>query len=219
MQSLEFERIFIPRQPQNRRDGVCVMGGELRVYAVRHFQKLFRATDIGHIRRRLSCENRKIRQALDLSAFDLGVPIGSFDQPNHDPAVIFLGQCIQPVKHRRGTFAIGLYNHAKPVPTRQRLVRQHSGNNVQRQVQTIGFFGINIQTHICVPRHPRQDQGAIHQFAHNPVTLGFFITRMKRRQFDRNTGVLANIIRRRPLSQRLDRITVYGKKSVCVRCS
>ena len=72
---------------QYGRDGMGVMGGKLRVNAIRHGQQFLRATDVVHIGMRFCGQHRKTWEPLNLRQFDLCVPICALDQTHHDAAI------------------------------------------------------------------------------------------------------------------------------------
>ena len=60
---------------------------KLGIDAVRHPQKLFGTTNIGHICRGFLCENGEATEAFHLRAFDFSVPIGTLHKPHHNLTV------------------------------------------------------------------------------------------------------------------------------------
>ena len=118
MQSLEFEicHLLSARTVQYGRDGMGVMGGKLRVDAIRHGQQFLRTTDVVHIGVWFCGQHRKTWEPLNLRQFDFRVPISALDQTHHDAAIQFLGQSIEPINDIGGALAIGLNDHPKPVP-------------------------------------------------------------------------------------------------------
>ena len=210
MQALEL--IGLPRQPpchfQNCGHCMRVMGRKLRINPVRHPQQLLRTAQIGHIGRLLAGINRKTAQPFDLCAFDFRVPIGPLDQPHHDFAIQALRQPMQPIQHERRTFAIGLHHHAEPVPTGQPIIRQNGLNHVQRQVQPVRLFRVDVQPHACLFRRQGQFQRRRGQFAHDTIRLPHLVPGMQRGQFDGNAGVLANVIMAAFPCQPMNRIQI-----------
>ena len=55
-------------------------------------------------------------QAQLLADFDLGVPVGPFDQANGDLVTLLFRQFGQPAQYRQSTLGIGLDNQAKTTP-------------------------------------------------------------------------------------------------------
>ena len=74
-----------------------VVGRKLRIDPVGHAKQFARVADVADICVCLLREHWKARHAFDLGAFDLGVPIGAFDQADHDLAIKFCGHGMQVV--------------------------------------------------------------------------------------------------------------------------
>ena len=188
VQALEFEG-RIARQFQDGRDAVRVVRGELRIDAVGHAQQPLRQRDIADIRRGLGGEQRKIRMPLDLGALHLGVPIGTLDQAQHDAAVVPDRQRVQRIDHRPRPLAIGLHDHAEPVPSGQIGVRQDGLDHLQRQGQAVLLLGVDVQAHVRRTRPAGQIADHGDQFGHHPILLRDLIAGVQRRQLDRDAGV------------------------------
>ena len=104
---------------QNGGDGMGVMSGELRVYAVRHVQQFGGAGEERDITAGLTGEHRKTIQAHHLGTLDFGIPVSALDQAHHDLAVVRLGQPIDPVNHEGRALAVSLNHNAKAIPSGQ----------------------------------------------------------------------------------------------------
>ena len=89
MQALEFKIFHLLRgcTVQYGGDGMGVMGGKLRVNAIRHGQQFLGATDVVHIGMRFRGQHWKSGESLNLRQFDLCVPICALDQTHHDAAI------------------------------------------------------------------------------------------------------------------------------------
>ena len=61
----------------------------------------------------------EVAQAIRLGAFDFGIPIGPFDQPDHDSPLGPPGKIDDPINDERTTFAVSLHHEPKSVPARQ----------------------------------------------------------------------------------------------------
>ena len=208
VQTLKFKGGTVGPHVQNGGDGMGIMGGELRIDPVRHVQQFARMGDIADISSLFAGKDGKGRQAQNLRALHLGVPIGALDQPHHDLAVQFHRQPIQPVDHRPGAAAISLHHHPESVPTFQAFVGQHRLDHIQRQGQTVGLFGVDVETQTGGARQPCQRAHARHQFHHHPVTFGDLIARMQRREFHRYSGIAADIAVGGGASDRGDRFGI-----------
>ena len=193
VQPLKLVSLTVRRQFQHRGDRVRIVCRELRVDAVGHRQQFACAGDIGQVGIDLAREYRVTGKAQHLRALDFGIPVGALDQAHHDPAVETRGQRVQPVEHGRRALAECLHDHAETVPATQRRVGEHGFDHVQRNVQAIGFLGVDIETHVgrrsqhCQRFHPR------HQFIHDPRVLADFVTRMQRGKLYRDAGIIARV--------------------------
>ena len=85
---------------QDGRDGMGVVGGELRIDTVSHRQEFAGVGEVAGVGALLAREYRERGQAEGLGALDLAVPVGAFYQTDHDLAVEFGGQVVKPVDHR-----------------------------------------------------------------------------------------------------------------------
>jgi hypothetical protein len=86
---------FVFRSPGQGMDGgqcQSVMGGKLRINIFACRQQQFCAYDIRDVRVWFTGKNRKIIVAIDLGALDLRVPIGAFDQADHQPVAGAAGE-------------------------------------------------------------------------------------------------------------------------------
>ena len=214
MQALEFETGRVCCHFDNGRHRMGVMGGKLRIDAIRQTKQLFGQTQIGHIGGGFSCIDRKARQPFNLRQFHLGVPIGAFDQTQHDLAVKFGGKGVKPVNHRACAQAIALHHNTKPVPPCKAWISQDRLNHIKRQIKTICFFGINVKTHPALTRIKGQFQNARHKFGHHTIFLCHLISRMQRREFDRNSRVAADIPSVTPRGDLGNGGFVRGKKGI-----
>ena len=195
MQALEFVAVIeapgLGRQMQHRRRRMGIVAGKLRIDILRRKQ-LSRRRNIADIGGRLAGEHRIARQAQHLRALDLGIPIGAFDQPNHDAPVEPRRCLVEPVDQRQHPHAIGLHHHAEAGPARQFWRGQHSLDDIERQVQPVGLFGVDIEPHIGARRDNGQFARHRHQFGHHPVALADFVARMQGAELDGNAGIVAH---------------------------
>ena len=136
----------------NRCQGVGVMRCELRIDQVRHRQQLFRAGQIGDIGINLAGIDRIAFEPVHLRAFDFAIPVGAFYQTNHQAATAAGSQVDQVVNDKRAAFLIGLDHKANPVPARQLRLKAEFFQQIERDLQTIGLFGVNVDTDIVLAR-------------------------------------------------------------------
>ena len=154
MQALEFvvaKGEVRPRQMENRRHGLGVVGGELGEDHVPRDQKASGAGYIGDIGMGLPREDRKIRQTVHLSALDLAVPIGALDEPHHQAALAAARQIDDPVDDEGTALAIGLNHKAEPLPSGEVRVEGKAFQNVEAEFEAVGLFGVDIKADVIAP--------------------------------------------------------------------
>ena len=167
VQALEFEAAAILRKLQHGRDRQRVVGGELREDARPQTQQLRRAGDVVQIRHRLAREHGIAVQPALLRALDLGVPIGALDQPHHQLAVMRAGERVDIVDHGAGALLIGLDRQPKAVPAAERGIGERRRDHVERQLQPVGFLGIDGEVQIMGLGALRQVEQLRHQLGHH----------------------------------------------------
>jgi hypothetical protein len=152
--------VVLPGDVVDGRQGVGVVGGELRVDGFRHGQQLAGAGDVGHVGVHLAGVDRVAFQAFDLGALDLAVPVGAFYQADHQAVAAALGQVDDVVDHVRAALLVGLDNEADAVPAGQRRLEAQALEQVQRQLQAVGFFGVDVQADVVLLGQQGQRQQA-----------------------------------------------------------
>ncbi len=198
MQALEF--VVHRGQPlrlgdvQDRRDGVGVVGGELRVDAVGPRQQLAGVGDVACVRGLLAGEDRKAFQPHDLRPLHLGVPVGALDEAHHDLAVKPCCQRVQPVDHGPGPATVSLDDDAEPLPPLQRGVGQRGFDHLQRQGKAVGLLGVDVETQARGLGERRQRADAGDQFLHDPFALCHLVAGMQGRKLDGNPGIGADVV-------------------------
>ena len=195
VQALEFvlpRIIVLSGQLINCRQGMGVMGCELRVDQVRHRQQLFRAGQIGDVGVDLAGIDRIAFEAVHLRAFDFAVPVGAFYQTNHQATAAAGGEVDQVVNHERAAFLVGLNDKANPVPARQLRLKAEFFQQIERDLQAIGLFGVNVDTDIVLARQQGQRFQARVKLFHRAVVLGAAVARVQRGELNRNARSFIN---------------------------
>src|SRR5919107_3254400 len=92
------------------------MGGELRVDGVLCGQELLSASKIRDVAVDLAGVDRIPGLAVDLRALDLAIPIGPFDQADHETVLAAPGQIDQVVEDEGAALLVGLDDNPNAIP-------------------------------------------------------------------------------------------------------
>ena len=134
----------------------------------------------------LAREDREVFQAVDLRALDLAVPVGALDQPHHQPPPAAAREVDQPVDHEARALLVGLDDEADAVPARQLRLEAEPLQQVERDLQPVGFLGVDVEADIVVPRQHGQFLQPRIEFGLHALALGAAVARMQRRELDRD---------------------------------
>jgi hypothetical protein len=209
-----------PGHPVDRRDGMGVVGRELRVDRIRRAQQLPGAGEVGHIGVRLAGEDGIALQAVDLRPLDLGVPVGALDEAHHDAAAVAPRQVDHEIDHRRAPLLVGLDHEAQAVPARELRRGAQALQQVQRQLQAIRLLGVDVEPDAVPPRLAGQLQQHRVELVHHPRALGPDIARMQGGELDGDAGPVvdaaaggrfADGVDRRPVVAQVARRVVGGQ--------
>ena len=99
----------------------------------------------------LAREDRKALQPVDLGALDLAVPVGALDQPHHQPPPAAAAEVDQPVDREDGALLVGLDDEADAVPACKLGLEAEPLQQVERDLQPVGFLGVDVEPDIVVP--------------------------------------------------------------------
>ena len=165
-----------------------IMGGKLRKNPRPQRQQFLRAGDVVQIRHRLAREHRIAVKAALLCALDLGVPIGALDETHHHPAVQRPGEIIDIVDHARRTLLVGLNRKPEAIPLSKRCVTERGGDDVERQFQPVGLFGVHGEIQIISLGALRKLDQPRHQLRHHAAAAHGLKARMQRGELDRDAG-------------------------------
>ena len=189
VQALEFVLAGLPAlagQMEDRRERVCVVRGELGVDHVARGEQPLRAGEIGDVGIDLARIDGVAGEPIDLGALDLAVPVGPLDETNHQPALACPSPSHQPVDDERGAFLVCLHDESEPVPAGELGVGERRIEQVERELEPVGFLGVDVQTDVVALGEPAQLQQAWQQLGEHAVGLGPVIARMQGAQFHRD---------------------------------
>ena len=187
MQTLELVTFDTAGILDHAGDGQRVVRGELRENALARGEKLLDAGHVAEIGHGLAREHRIIGQAALLRAFDLGVPVGAFDQADGQPAAECGCRRFDPIDHRQRALLIGLHRQPETVEAAQRRIAEHRANDIERQFQPVGFFSVDRKGQRVRLGHARELDNARRQFRENPRARDRLEARMQGRELDRNS--------------------------------
>ena len=198
VQALEFVPVLgqagLGRPVQQRGDGQRIMGRESghQMAAADHLARAGQIADIGGD---LAGKQREIAESHFLRMLDLGVPIGTLDQPRVDLAAGLRAKRIGPFHDREAALGIGLDGHAETVPSFQRGMARDIANDVQADHQPLGFLGIDGQRHAGFAAPQRQIEHHLGNDRDADARACRLIARMQRGELDRDAVSIARSAR------------------------
>ena len=151
MQTLEFvlaRIVIVSCQVINGSQRLRIVRGKLRVYGVGRRQQFACARQIGNIGVDLARIHWIAFQAVQLRAFDFGIPVGALDQADHQAMAGAAAKINDVINDMRRAFLIGLDHKADAVPAFEFTGRAKRFQQIQGELKPIGFFGVDVQTHI-----------------------------------------------------------------------
>ena len=211
VQALEFvlaRVIVLAGHLVDRGQRVRVVRGELREDRFRRRQQLSRARQVRHIRVDLARVDRVALQAFHLGALDLAVPVGALHQADHQAVLAAAGQIDDEVEHERAALLIALHHEADAVPAGQFGRKAQALQQIERQLQAVGLFRIDVDADVVFTRQHRQRLHARVQLVDGAVVLRAGIARMQRRQLDGDARPFVDATSARGLPDRADGLFV-----------
>ena len=187
-----------------------VVGGKLRVDGVRGIQQLPGADLVRHVGVHLAGVDRVAVHAVELGALDLAVPVGALDQADHQPVVAAAGQVDHVVDDIRAALLVGLDHEADSVPAGQRRVKAQRLQQVQRDLQPVGFLGVDVERDVVLAAEQGQLAHAGQQLGLNAIDLGTAVARVQGRELDGDAGALVDAAAGRGLADGVDGHLVGG---------
>ena len=201
----------------DRRQRLGIVRGELGIDRIRNCQQLARAGQIAHIGIDLARIDRIAVHAIHLGALDLAVPVGALHQTDHQATARPARQIDQVVDHMRAALLVGLHHKADAVPATQRGSSTQRFQQIQRQLQAVGFFGIDVHADVVALAQLGQHQHTWQQLAHHAVVLCAGVARMQGREFDGNARPFKNAAPGRCRANRMDGLLVVAQVAFGVR--
>ena len=195
VQALEFvlaRVVVLTRQAVDRRQGVGVVGGELRINQVRHAKQLFRAGEVRDVGVDLAGIDRIAFQPFHLGAFDFAVPVGAFHQTDHQATAAAACQVNQVINDERAALLVGLDNEANAVPACQLRLEAQFFQQIEGDLQAVGLFGVDVDTDVVLARQQGQGFQARIELFHHPVVLRTAVARMQGRELDGDPRAFIN---------------------------
>ena len=199
----------------DRGQRVRVVRGELREDRFRCGQQLAGARQVRHIRIDLAGVDRIAFQAFHLGALDLAVPVGALHQADHQAVLAAAGQIDDVVEHERAALLIALHHEADAVPAGQLRREAQALQQVERQLQAVRLFRVDVDADVVFTRQHGQRLHARVQLVDRAVVLRARVARVQRRQLDRDARPFINAAPARSLANRADRLLV--RRQVALR--
>ncbi|MCY1505447.1 hypothetical protein D9M68_396640 [compost metagenome] len=185
VQALEFE-LAVACHAEDAGHGVRVVAGELRVddAAGEVRQQVARAGQVGGVGAFLAGEHRVAVQAPLLALLDLTVPVGALDQAQRHLGAELLAQQGQPHQHRQAALGVGLHHQAELAPAGDGRVAHQLLVELQRQLQAIGFLGVDGDADVQLAGADRQLADVGKQLGEHALALRHFIARVQCGELD-----------------------------------
>ena len=200
--------VVLARQLVDSRQGMGVVGGELRVNQVRHRQQLFSAGEIGDVGVNLAGVDRIAFETFHLRAFDFAVPVGAFHQTDHQATAAAGGEVNQVINDKRTALLVGLNHEANPVPARQLRLEAQFFQQVERDLQTVRFFGVDVNADVILARQQGQRFQTRVELFHHPVILGAAVAWVQSRQLNGDARPFINAAAVRGFADGVDRLLI-----------
>src|SRR5262249_3802208 len=143
------------------------------------------AGDVRHVGVDLTSEYRIAGEPALLAALDFAVPVRAFDQPHVQTRAGRAGEIAQPADHLARALLISLHRQAEAVPTLE-LWRAHDVlDQLERQLQPLGLFGIDRERDAAVACRDRQLVQTWRKLGQHAPALRELVARKQRGQLHR----------------------------------
>ncbi len=124
---------------------------ELRVYDIARNEQARRTSQVRDIRTDLSGVDRIAGQSTLLCTFDFAIPIRAFDQAHGNATTHAACEFDHPLDDVGRTFTVCLHCQSKTRPLQRRRIAHQGLDDVEGNIQSIGFFCIEREsdTKLC----------------------------------------------------------------------
>jgi hypothetical protein len=211
VQALEFPVAAVAGKLDDGRDGVRVVGRELRVEDAAAIEQTAGTGEIGDVGRGLAGPHRIAVEPALLAALHFAVPIGALDEPDHQPPPAAPGEVGEPFDQRQSALLIGLDREAEPVPPRELRGERQRFDQVERQVEPVGLLGVDRKADAGLARLAGERQQWRSHLGEHALALRHLVARVQCRQFDRDAGRFLDRAAGRGTADRDDRVFVGGE--------
>ena len=164
----------------------------------------------------LAGEDGVVFQPIDLGALDFRVPVSALDQTDHEAVLAAARQIDQPVQHKEGAALVGLHHKANAIPAGKRWCKAQLLQQIERDVQPVCFFSVNIQANVVLACQLGQPQQARVQLVHDALALGTAVAWVQGRELDGNTRAFVNAPALCSLADGVDGLLVGLQIAQCV---
>ncbi|CCJ97676.1 hypothetical protein BN130_138 [Cronobacter malonaticus 507] len=195
VQALEFILagvVVLARQIVDGRQRMGVVGGELRVDKVRYRQQFLRAGEVGDIGVDLAGVNRVALKPFHLGALDFAVPVSAFHQTDHQATTAAGGEIDQVIDNERAALLVRLNHKPDAVPARQLRFKAEFFQQIERDLQAVGLFGVDVDADVILARQQRQGFQARVELFHHAVVLRAAVARVQGGELNRNARPFIN---------------------------
>ena len=200
--------VHVLRHAHDGRQRVRIVRGKLGVHHIGRDQQFLGAGQVRHVGVVLAGVDRVVALPVELGAFDFAVPIRAFDQTHHQPVACAARQVHHKVDHQRAALLVGLNDKADAVPALQAGGQAQRFEQVQRDVQAVHLFGVDVQADVVVPGQLGELQHPWQQFIHHALVLGAAVARVQGRELDRDAGAVHHALALGCLANRVDRVFI-----------
>src|SRR5208337_5068551 len=140
----------------------------------------------------LAGEDGEAFQAVDLGALDLCIPVGALRQPDHQTPARAPRKVDEKVDDEGAALAVSLDDETEAVPAGKIGVEAERLDEVERQIESIGLLGVDVEADVIGFGERREMFYARQKLAHHASALDPLVARMQGRELDRDAGPLVD---------------------------